>query len=178
MLIRRERPGDEAAVHRVHARAFEPAQGGGESDPVVEAVLVDRLREDGSAWIGRLSLVAEAEDGERIGHLVCTRAYLRGDVPVLGLGPVGVLPRHQRRGVGTALVHAVCAAADALDEPLVVLLGDPAFYRRCGFVLAARHAITPPQAGWASHFQVRTLTGFDPAVHHGGFRYAAAFDDV
>ena len=37
----------------------------------------------------------------------------------------GVLPSRQRRGVGLALMHGVLAAADALNEPAVVLLGDP-----------------------------------------------------
>ena len=38
-------------------------------------------------------------------------------VPALALGPLSVRPDSQRRGVGSALVHAVLGAADALDEP-------------------------------------------------------------
>jgi putative acetyltransferase len=180
VLIRRERAGDEKAVHRIHQRAFgagDTSRSGHPGAPPAEATLVDRLRSDPEAWLPRLSLVAE--EGELpIGHVVCSRGRLRQQVPALGLGPIGVLPRHQGRGVGTALVHAVCAAADALDEPLVLLLGDPGYYRRTGFVLAERFGITPPVPEWAPHFQVRTLSGFDPAVHHGGFRYAAAFDRI
>ena len=173
MLIRRERAGDEPAVHRIHDLAFEPPGGG----PAREALLVDLLREDADAWLPRFSLVAE-EDELPVGHVVCSRALLRDEVPVLGLGPIGVLPRHQRLGIGTALVHAVCAAADALDETIVVLLGDPAYYRRTGFVLADRFRIAPPVPAWAPHFQARPLAAFDPRVQHGEFRYAAAFDTV
>jgi putative acetyltransferase len=173
VLIRRERTGDEAAVYRIHDLAF----GTGPGTPAKEATLVNLLREDPGAWLSRLSLVAE-EDELPIGHVVCSRGWLRGEIPVLGLGPIGVLPRHQAMGVGTALVHAACAAADALDEPLMILLGDPAYYRRTGFVLAERFSVTPPVPGWAPYFQARPLTGFDPAVHHGGFRYPPAFDSI
>lgn len=44
------------------------------------------------------------------------------------LGPLGVAPSHQAAGIGSALVHAVLGAADALDEALVALLGAPAYY--------------------------------------------------
>jgi len=83
-------------VHRLQEAAFAPVR----SAPTAEAALVDLLRADPDAWLPQLSLIAE-QDGEPIGHVVCTRAYLRGDVPVLGLGPIGVLPAHQRSGVGT-----------------------------------------------------------------------------
>jgi putative acetyltransferase len=172
VLIRRERAGDQAAVHRIHDLAF-----GSGGRPTQEAALVDLLRQDPEAWLPRLSLIAE-EDELPIGHVVCSRGRLRDEVPALGLGPIGVLPRHQQMGVGTALVHAVCAAADALDESVVILLGDPLFYRHSGFVPAEQFGISPPVPEWAPHFQVRTLTAFDPRVHHGEFRYAPAFERI
>jgi putative acetyltransferase len=173
VLIRRERAGDESAIYRIHTLAF----GSGRVAPVPEATLVDLLREDPDAWLPRLSLVAE-EDELPVGHVVCSRATLRGEVPVLGLGPIGVLPRHQGIGIGTALVHAACAAANALDEPLMVLLGDPRYYSRTGFLPAERYRITPPEPSWAPHFQARPLATFDPRVHYGEFRYAAGFDRI
>lgn len=120
MLIRREEPADVAAIAGIHAAAF-----GGE----VEKNLVTALRAS-SAWLPRLSLVAEL-DGRVAGHVVCTRAHV-AETPALGLGPLGVLPAEQRSGVGSALTHAVLAAADALDEPVVVLLGHTDYYPRFG----------------------------------------------
>ena len=160
-------------MHRIHNLAFGPESG----VPAREATLVDQLRLDSQAWLPRLSLVAE-EDELPVGHVLCSRGRLRGEVPVLALGPIGVLPHHQGLGIGTALVHAVCAAADALDEPLVILLGNPLFYQRTGFVLAGQFRITPPVAAWERSFQARPLTAFDPRVHHGEFRYATAFDSI
>jgi len=171
VILRRELPADSDALREVHARAFaRPGQ-----DVAPEAILVDGLRAGGDVVPG-LSIVAEADrsdGGGVVGHVVCSRARIGGR-PSLGLGPLGVLPAHQRRGVGTALMHGVLAAADALGASEVVLLGDPAYYARFGFVLAAPLGITPPEPAWAPHFQVRPLTAWDAAS--GPFRYAPAFD--
>jgi putative acetyltransferase len=93
---------------------------------------------------------------------------------VLGLGPLGVRPDRQGQGVGGALMHAVLAAADARDEPLVVLLGDPNYYRRFGFVAAGDLGIEAPEPAWGEHFQARLLAAYDPALT-GPFAYAAPF---
>jgi len=72
---------------------------------------------------------------------------------------------------------AVLGAADALGEPLVALLGDPGYYQRFGFRLAAEYQINPPAASWQPRFQVRVLTCYRPSVA-GTFRYAEPFDRV
>lgn len=163
MILRRELPGDRAAVFAVHAAAFLPSPD--------EARLVDELRDDGDA-VAALSLVATL-DGEVVGHVVCSRADVDGR-PSLGLGPLGVLPASEGRGVGHAPMHAVPGAADTLDEQAVVLLGDPSSYRRFGFVPAEPLGLLPPDPAWAAHFQVRRLSAWDGSLR-GTFRYAPAF---
>ena len=174
MLIRRELPDDIDVIRSVTAAAFREAA---HSAPPVEASgdpgeasLVSWLRADVD-WVPELSLVA-VEDGVVVGHVVCTRAYV-DDRPGLGLGPVSVLTHRQRSGIGSALMHAVLGAADALDERLVGLLGDPAYYRRFGFVPAESVAVSAPDASWGDYFQVRTLTHYDGQT--GRFRYAVPF---
>jgi putative acetyltransferase len=179
VLIRRETPEDIAAIRSVTAQAFEglphslpPLEADGVPG---EATLVGRLRA-GPGWIASLSLVAEDEAGRVVGHAVSSRGDVDG-VPALGLGPVSVAPYAQRTGVGSALVHASLAAADALGEPLVALLGDPAYYSRFGFRPAASLGIAAPDPGWGEFFQVRTLAAYDAALT-GTFRYAAAFETI
>lgn len=173
MLIRRERPGDEFAIGEVHADAFAPEYPDGRP---VEPKLVDDLRRS-DAWIDRLSVVAIV-DGAIVGHVCCTRATLgSGDHPALGLGPLGVREQHQRRGVGGALMHAIVGAADALDEPLIVLLGHPDYYPRFGFQPAADLGIEPEKPEWAPAFQARPLTRYRPGLT-GRFRYARPFGDL
>jgi putative acetyltransferase len=121
--------------------------------------------------------VRAVDDGGRLlGHVIATRGWLEPlGVPVLGLGPLGVVPAAQRRGVGTVLVHALLAVAEACDERLVALLGSPGYYRRSGFVPATELGVEAPDPDWAEHFQARRLSG--PPVH-GAFRYAEPFDRV
>ncbi|WP_370968458.1 GNAT family N-acetyltransferase [Amycolatopsis sp. cg9] len=172
MLIRRATPADQAAIHRVHSEAFRRAEG----VTPVEAPLVDDLRAAGDL-IDALSLVA-MRDGEVVGHVCCSPARLGEDsASAVGLGPLGVLPAHQARGVGSALVHAVLGAADALGHGLVVLLGDPAYYARFGFVTASTLSITAPDPAWGKHFQARTLSGYK-STQAGAFEYAPAFSRV
>jgi predicted N-acetyltransferase YhbS len=168
LVVRREAAGDASAIRAVTAAAFGRAGG----DPP-EARLIDELRAS-PAWLPELSLVAAAPAGEILGHVLCSRGYV-GRSPVLALGPLAVRPDSQGRGVGSALMYAVLGAADALGEPLVALLGDPAFYGRFGFELGAVYGITPPRPEWQQHFQVRVLTGYEPSVR-GVFAYPEPFD--
>jgi len=169
VLIRRETAADADEIRGVVARAFaKPAADGPE---VMEARLVDELRAD-PGWIPALSLVA-VEDSGVVGHVTCTRATIAGR-PALGLGPLSVDPPRHRAGIGSALVHAVLGAADALDEPIVVLLGSRLYYHRFGFVLASSLGVVPPVADWDPHFQVRTLTTYQPDLR-GPFVYAEPF---
>jgi putative acetyltransferase len=169
VLIRRERTVDATQIDAVHRAAFDRPELAGTTAP--EARLVSELRNDGDV-VPELSLVAEV-DGHITGHVVCSQATIGGR-PSLGLGPIGVRPDRQRTGVGSALMHAVIAAADALDAPTIVLLGDPRFYRRFGFEPAADHGIIPPEDWGREHFMVRRLTAWSPA-EQGVFHYAPAF---
>jgi putative acetyltransferase len=170
VLIRRESAYDADAIRAVTAAAFAKPD---DRNPAVEAALVDELRAS-DAWLPSLSLVAAGADGAVIGHVVCTRGQV-GAAPVLALGPLSVSPGSQGRGVGSALMHAVLGAGDALGEPLVALLGSPAYYCRFGFRLSGDYQIDPPRPHWRPHFQVRVLTAYEPGVR-GTFAYPEPFD--
>ncbi|MEU7630554.1 N-acetyltransferase [Nocardia sp. NPDC049220] len=183
MLIRREHADDATAIAAVHRSAFgpqyadridiaAPAADGNVEPPEVD--LITRLRSD-DCWMPTLSMVAIERDTV-IGHLCLTRAAV-GPFPVLALGPIGVLADHQGGGVGSALMHAALGAADALDEPLIGVLGNLEFYLRFGFVPAARLGITPDEPDWAIHFHVRPLSAYEVQIA-GEFRYAEPFYDL
>lgn len=169
VIVRRERPGDEVDARAVHAAAFNR----GEGEPV-EAHLLDELRRcDG--WLPALSWVAELDD-RVVAHGVCTRGHV-GEVPCVGLGPIAVIPTGQRRGVGSALMHALIGAADAGGEPLIALLGDPGYYSRFGFVPSGELGIHPPEDAWGAYFQVRPLTSWAESIA-GTFRYSHPFEGL
>jgi predicted N-acetyltransferase YhbS len=198
LLIRRETAADRPAVYDLLADAFasatdrsadpaadpapgsaaDPAAGrarGSAAEPV-EVELARRLFQCPD-YLPRLSLVAEQRGGI-CGFVICTRGSV-GDParPALGLGPLAVLREGQRQGTGTALMHAVIGAADALDEPLIALLGHTSYYPRFGFRPASELGLEAPDPAWGDHFQARTLSAYSPALR-GHFRYAAPFAEL
>jgi putative acetyltransferase len=123
LTVRSEQPGDATAVFRVHASAF-PTD--------AEARLVDRLRDAGKALV---SLVAE-DGGEVVGHVLFSPVAVTGPagtVEGIGMAPLAVLPAHQRRGIGSALIRAGLERCRTASYGFVVLLGHPDYYPRFGF---------------------------------------------
>jgi putative acetyltransferase len=171
VLIRRETERDTDAIRAITTAAFAAGRPRGQTVP--EARLIDELRA-GPAWFPALSLVAVTPAGEVIGHVLGTRGHV-GQDPVIGIGPLAVRPDRQKHGVGSALMHAILGAADALGEPLVALLGDPAYYRRFGFEPSTAYQITPPKPEWQPYFQVRILSAYEPRLR-GMFTYPEPFD--
>jgi putative acetyltransferase len=170
--IRVERPGDIDAVRAVHTAAFANDTPGGLVPDEVE--LVDALRGT-DAWIPAFSLVA-VHASEVVGHCLTTRAHIAA-TQVLGLGPIGVLPGHQGRGIGSALMIETIDAAEEHGELLIGLVGDPRYYGRFGFVPSTDFHITPPDASWGRFFQIRALADHRRDVV-GEFRYAPPFDEL
>lgn len=170
MEVRPEIRADERAIADVHRLAF------GRDD---EANLVAALRED-EAYLPELSLVA-VRGGEVVGHVLVTLAELvpatgETDVahPVLALAPLAVRPDIQGRGVGSTLVEAAVRRAAVRSEPLVVVVGDPGYYGRFGFVPASPLGIEAPFPLPEGALQVRRLPAFRSACA-GTIRYPQAF---
>ena len=129
-LIRSEKGGDAAAVRRVHETAFPTA---------AEADLVEQLRAGGKAVI---ALVAE-DASSIVGHILFSPVALEplaGTVG-LGLGPVAVLPDHEKHGVGRRLIQNGLAECRAWGAGFVVVLGDPPYYGRFGFEPAEKYGL-------------------------------------
>lgn len=117
-----------------------------------------------------LDLVAE-DRGVIRGHVMAARGRLAG-TDALGIAPLSVSPSHQRQGIGTALMNAMLAGAEAAGWPFVVLLGDPAYYARFGFEPAGPRGIVYEPVGADSvHFQIRTFQADDLHDRRGTFRY-------
>jgi putative acetyltransferase len=85
-----------------------------------------------------------------------------GQTDVLALAPLAVLPPHQGRGIGAALMREALAIADKREEPMTIVLGLPAFYGRFGFVPAEDVGINGPYEDAGDAFQVRPRPGIHP----------------
>ena len=130
--IRPEAAGDRKAVRRLLLGAFPAAN---------EARLVERLHADGGA---ALSLVA-VEAGEVVGHVLFSR--LIAPACALGLAPLAVRADRRRRGIGARLVEAGLKRAKREGWRAVIVVGDPAYYRRFGFRPEAVRGMASPYAG-------------------------------
>ncbi len=117
--IRKERPDDIPSVSDVNRRAFGQEQ---------EASIVEALRSNGAV---SLSLVATL-DSRVVGHLMYSPARI-GELTGAGLGPVAVLPEHQRRGIGSQLIEAGNRQLQNVGCPFIVVLGHADYYPRFGF---------------------------------------------
>ncbi len=167
VIVRPARPADATEILAVVGDAF---SFGGTRDPDEELAIV---RDTWSAQVGRplIELVAE-KGGAVVGHLQAAPGRLDGGATVVaGVAPVCVASAHQLLGAGSALMGALIGAAEGLHWPLLVLLGDPAYYGRFGFEPAGPLGLSYPPVGAGNpHFQARRLPGHRPALR-GEFRY-------
>lgn len=173
LVMRAEQPEDRPAILALTAAAFavSPVTGLPVDGEPEEVGLLRRLF-DCPEYLPEFSIVAEL-DGEVVGHVISTRGWVE-ELELLGLGPIGVLPRLQRHGIGTALMKETVARANATGERGIALLGSPEYYSRFGFVPSTSLGVEPPEAGWDAHFQLLPLAVWPGGVS-GTFRYAGPF---
>lgn len=121
LTIRPERPGDAAAIEKLHERAFGPGR---------FARTAFRIREGGSPYAAGsfVAFVATLIVGS-----VRLSPVTIGAAPALVLGPLTVDPAFEGRGVGSMLMRAAIEAATRNGERLIYLVGDEPYYRRFGF---------------------------------------------
>ena len=88
--------------------------------------MVDAIRAS-EGFVPALSLVAD-ECGKIRGHVILSYVALDTGQRLLELGPLSVCPERQGKGIGGDLVRTALGIADELNEPLVLVLGFPAYY--------------------------------------------------
>ncbi|MEW9701853.1 GNAT family N-acetyltransferase [Paenibacillus sp. SI8] len=138
MEIRTERSSDYDAVFQLNYLAF--------GNREVESRLIERIRLS-DAFIPVLSLIAEEND-RIVGHILFSRAELVDEEKsdeVIALGPIAVLPGHQKSGVGSKLIQEGLKRCAELGYNLVFLIGHPTYYPKFGFKLARPYGINLKQ---------------------------------
>lgn len=161
--VRQAGSDDEAVIRAIHLDAF---PGNAEAD------LVEALVAEGDVLA---SLIAE-HDGVAAGHVLCSRMQVEADgvrVHAAGIGPVGVRPDMQRRGIGAALMTAAVQAMRNQHVRIVFLLGEPGYYRRFGFEARTAAPFASPYAG--PHFMAMPLDEKLELPLRGRAEYAPAF---
>lgn len=153
MEIRPARAGEEEAILAVVDAAFaDDTRDAGEERGIVR-------RTWAAAPTRRVIELVADDAGVIVAHLQAAPGRIDGrECPVAGLAPVCVAPGAQGHGVGSALVRALIGAARQAGWPLLVVLGDPAYYGRFGFEPASRYGLRYEPAGDGDpHFQALPL---------------------
>lgn len=126
MIIRKETPSDIEAINQVTLSAFKAL-------PIsnhTEQFIIKALR---NAGVLTLSLVAEVDE-QVVGHVAFSPITISdGSEGWYGLGPVSVLPMHQKKGVGTSLIQEGLSWLKEMGGQGCALVGEPNYYQRFGF---------------------------------------------
>lgn len=137
--IRPEVPADYAEVERLVRESFWNVYRPG----CLEHYVLHCLRSDPD-FVPELDFVME-KDGKLIGQVVYVRAHIDADdgrkIPIMTMGPIGILPEYKRRGYGKALLDYSMAKAAGMGAGALCFEGNIGFYGKCGFVYASTKGI-------------------------------------
>jgi predicted N-acetyltransferase YhbS len=108
-----------------------------------EHLLIHNLRKT-KEFIPELDFVA-IYDNKIIGNIVYVKSeivYLNKKYTVLTFGPISVLPKYQNKGVGKALIEHTKLLAKEMGYKVIIIYGDPEYYKRFGFKASKEYNIT------------------------------------
>jgi len=126
VIIRNETTSDVEAISEITRAAFRNLTISNHT----EEFLIKALRDANALTI---SLVAEVS-GQLVGHIAFSPVTISDGTPNwYGLGPISVLPKYQRQGIGKSLIHEGLSLIKALGGKGCALVGDPNYYERFGF---------------------------------------------
>ena len=174
MIIRQSLPSELPEILEIVRGAFAFA----EFSDGNEHTLVDTLHSS-ETFIPALSLTAEL-CSQLVGYVLLTPIIIkdhRSSVQSLALAPIAVLPPFQGKGIGKALITVAHRAAVSQGYSSVVVLGNPTYYSRLGYVATKEHSISLPYDVPASHCMIVELVKGALAGVHGEVVYPSAFAD-
>jgi putative acetyltransferase len=126
MIIRNETSSDIEAISTVTIAAFKNLAISNHT----EQFIINALRDANALTI---SLVAEV-DGKVVGHIAFSPiAISDGSLNWYGLGPISVLPKYQKQGIGKSLILKGLSLLKDMGGQGCALVGDPNYYKRFGF---------------------------------------------
>jgi putative acetyltransferase len=185
VCLRPEQPGDEGGIRQINESAYGRR---------TEADLIEAARDAGAIRLSTVAVMGgrsaqgrivqtvertgmcsqEVIGGELVGHALFTPVTVttdRGDIELLGMGPVAVLPAKQHNGIGTMMISGCLEHLRVLQNRGVVVIGELGFFRRFGFIPASRWGLRCATEVPDDRFLVLELTPGALAGVSGSVRY-------
>jgi len=148
IFLRPERPEDVDAIRTLTETAFKTAP---HADGT-EHISIDRLRAAG------------------VGHVAFSPVTVSdGSTDWYGLGPISVAPARQGEGIGGRLIGEGLQRLKALGAAGCVLLGDPAYYSRFGFVADPKLTLDGVPPEYFMRVAFSPVYGGGTVSYHPGF---------
>jgi putative acetyltransferase len=163
IVIRNETDADVGMISEVTISAFKTL----EISNHTEQFIIEALR---AAKALTVSLVAEM-NGRVIGHIAFSPVDISdGTRNWYGLGPVSVLPEHQRKGIGKSLIQEGLSQLKDLNAQGCCLVGHPDYYKKLGFknISGLVHEGVPQEVFLALSFDGHIPQG--TVTFHEGFK--------
>ncbi len=138
-MIRMEKNEDHVEVENLVRESFWNVYRPGCSEHYVIHVL-----RDDPAFVKELDLVME-KDGKIIGQNMFMKTIIEADdgreIPVLTMGPIGIIPELKRKGYGKAILDYSLEKATKMGFGAVLFEGNIGFYGKSGFDYASKFGI-------------------------------------
>lgn len=138
-IIRLERKEEYREVENLVREAFWNVYRPG----CLEHYVLHRLRDD-KDFVPQLDFVMEL-GGKLIGQNIFVKAFINADdgrkIPIMTMGPIGILPEFKRKGYGKALLDYSLEKATELGCGVVCFEGNIDFYGKSGFTYARNFGI-------------------------------------
>ncbi|KLN67124.1 MULTISPECIES: GNAT family N-acetyltransferase [Vibrio] len=167
MLIRTEAPADILAIDRLLKSTFETE---------AEANLVMKLRENSRRT---LSLVACNDEGVVVGYVLFSPVTLEGsDLNWQGLAPLAVEEKYRNQGLAAEMVKEGLSSLREFGYPACVVLGNPAYYSRFGFIDSEKRQMRCQWDVPQGAFQVLSLVEGEFDHRSGLIEYCPEFSEL
>ena len=164
--IRQERESDWYETEAMTCRAFFNKFGPGCN----EHLLVHKLRAH-PVYLPEFSRVAVA-DGHVVGTIMYFLAKVRAgdrEIPVPSFSPLCTDHRYKNHGIGTMLLESTLPLVKAAGYPGVIILGEPDYYPKHGFIRAGSLGLTDGEGNVYDPFMALEFTPGALAIPGGRF---------
>ncbi len=158
IIIRLERKEEQREVENLVRESFWNVYRPG----CLEHYVLHQLRND-AAFVPELDFVME-QDGNLIGQNMFMRAIIKADdgrnIPIMTMGPIGIIPELKRLGYGKILLDYSLEKAAELGCGAICFEGNIDFYGKSGFRYASEFGIRYhglPEGADASFFLCKEL---------------------